>query len=131
MLLNHEINSFLRIVEIELVVFSFLLLLALFVIVLLIISLHLLSFAAVLHGDGRAELHLRFGCLIVLGSIQDLFLQLQLLAHLACTVRPRLVVSPASLEECHSLSLLILGRNRLRGQIIEQHERRVELGLLV
>ena len=128
-LLDHQINRFLSIVQVKLVVLGLLLLLRFLIVVLLSVT-QLLSFAPLVHGDGRTKLHLRLRSCLVLRAVQNFLLQLQLLTHLSRFVSPGLL-APAVLEERHRLSLLILGRDWLVCEVIEEHERWIKLCFLV
>ena len=129
MLLDHEVDGLLRIVQVELVILRLPLLLRLLLILLVRVA-QPLRLAPILHRDRRAKLHFRL-LHLVLGPVEDLLLQLELLAHLPGLVGPRLIIPIPTLEEGERLRLLILCRLRLRREVVQEHEGRVQLRLLV
>ena len=129
MLLDHEVDGLLRIVQVELVILRLPLLLRLLLILLVRVA-QPLRLAPILHRDRRAKLHFRL-LHLVLGPVEDLLLQLELLAHLPGLVGPRLIIPIPTLEEGERFRLLVLRRLWLRREVVQEHEGRVQLRLLV
>ena len=92
-LLNHDIDSLLGIVQVELVVLGFLLLLALLPLITsvsLVVSVRRTS-ASIPQLDGSSLGCSRLGQ-AVLRSAKDLLLELHLLSELLCTLAPRIIL---------------------------------------
>ena len=132
-LLYHHVDGFLGIVQVELVVLGLLLLLGLLLVVEVTVH-HLLSLLTLLHRDRWATSVgcLGLGAFLLVGAAEDLLLELQLLAHLPRPIALLLLeLATARLEECRRLRLGVLGRVGLRGEVVQEHEGWVQLGLLV
>ena len=137
-LLNHDVDGLLGIVQVELVVLGFLLLLALLTLVTgvsLVVSVRRAS-ASVPQLDGRSLGCPRLGQ-AVLRSAKDLLLELHLLSKLLGTFASGMILlqhvhsCAITLKEVLRITSRILGRKGLRCHAVEKQERGVYLSLLV
>ena len=137
-LLNHDIDGLLSVVQVELVVLGFLLLLALLPLITsvsLVVSVRRTS-ASVPQLDGSSLGCSRLGQ-AVLRSAKDLLLELHLLSELFGTFDSSMILihnihsSAITLKEVLSVASRILGWKRLRSHAIQKQEWRVYLSLLI